>query len=192
MEPYAFNPHTFGRMLPWVDSKQSVTLFQEMRTAGLLDEQGYPVPPPYANQTEWYSAQRLPLLFFSRSTASSWKIHCYASPCGRAPVMLNTFTHAALVGGCTYRHRAIQQCFFTPTAGHNSCSLTSCRDELQDALKKILISHFARDSDWPSGAIKKHMAALWKMFYAALAGVQRARTACAPASVVLHLLASSR
>ena len=70
MEPYAFNPHTFGRMLPWVDSKQSVTLFQEMRTVGLLDEQGYPVPPPYANQTEWYSAQRL-------RSAVLQQIHCF-------------------------------------------------------------------------------------------------------------------
>ena len=61
MEPYPFQPHTFGRMLPYVDSDQSVALFEEFRAVGLIDERGFGQMPQYHESVErWYLAQPFP------------------------------------------------------------------------------------------------------------------------------------
>ena len=59
MEPYPFQPHTFGRMLPYVDSDQSVALFEEFRAVGLIDERGFGQMPQYYEHDRWYVVQLL-------------------------------------------------------------------------------------------------------------------------------------
>ena len=57
MEPYPIHPHTFGRLLPYVDSEQSVAIFQELQAKGLIDGQGFGnLPKSMDNITLWYIA----------------------------------------------------------------------------------------------------------------------------------------
>ncbi|CAL5222218.1 g4550 [Coccomyxa viridis] len=58
MEPYPFQPHTFGRMLPYVDSDQSVALFEEFRAVGLIDERGFGQMPQYHESVERWEKSR--------------------------------------------------------------------------------------------------------------------------------------
>ena len=90
MERYPFHPHTFGRMLPWVDSEQSVALFEEMRAAGIIDEQGFSTAPPYANQTEWYCAQLIPF------AALDGRWTAMPVPVDEGLLMFRTFTDTAV------------------------------------------------------------------------------------------------
>ena len=60
MEPYPFQPHTFGRMLPYVDYDQSVALFEQFRAVGLIDERGFGQMPQYSEHERWYIAQPCP------------------------------------------------------------------------------------------------------------------------------------
>ena len=80
MKPYPFQPHTFGQILPYVDSEQSAALFQDLRAAGLIDRQGFgQLPASMSNRTQWYIA-RLPS--FAASVGSADLI----SSCSGAPL----------------------------------------------------------------------------------------------------------
>lgn len=53
MEPYPIRPHTFGRALRFIDSEQSLALFRDLRTAGLINAQGYGKLPPANGSDTW-------------------------------------------------------------------------------------------------------------------------------------------